>query len=313
MQQEKNIVKRQFVPSEHKFIDKTALKMYIENTVYKTFLECKNMKKVISLCLAGLILVAFCSCGRGEEDDGKALLTADSTINVTSNAGVISLNEDVAAIMLGVFSPEHLGLSDVIETYTLKLGATKVFGNDACLVEAYAEGSDSPEGIFAILGQDCYVFKDNKYMLLTLDGPVDVTNVQPVTVSPNESAGDETNTDNVDSQTQTSSESQGATISATEPQTYAQLSSGMQYNAENDKKMKEKFSSYSKEDLGIEKDLNEYILVATGNSTTALEGEKVYIVYLYEKDGTKSPFKLAITDAGAYKFNETNNKFEKLN
>lgn len=271
------------------------------------------MKKVISLCLAGLIFVALCSCGRGEEDDGKALLTADSTINVTSNAGVITLNEDVAAIMLGVFSPEHLGLSDVIETYTLKLGATKVFGNDACLVEAYAEGSDSPEGIFAILGQDCYVFKDNKYMLLTLDGPVEVTNVQPVTVTPDESAGDETNADSTDSQTQTNGESQGTTATSTEPQTYAQLSSGMQYNAESDKKLKEKFSSYSKEDLGIEKDLSEYVLVATGNSTTALEGEKVYIVYLYEKDGTKTTFKLAITDENAYKFNETNNKFEKLN
>ena len=87
------------------------------------------MKKFISLCLVSIVLIAFCSCGRGEEDDGKALLTADSTINVTSNAGVITLNEDVVAIMLGVFSPEHLGLSDVIESYTLKLGATKVFGN----------------------------------------------------------------------------------------------------------------------------------------------------------------------------------------
>ena len=90
----------------------------------------------------------------------------------------------------------------------------------------------------------------------------------------------------------------------------------MQYNAENDRKLKEKFSSYSKETLGIEKELSEYILVATGNSTTVLEGEmfyKVYIVYLYEKDGTKSPFKLAITDTDAYKFNETNSQFEKLN
>ncbi len=265
------------------------------------------MKKIISLCLVAVVLVAFCSCGRGEEDDGKALLTADSTINVTSNAGVITLNEDVVAIMLGVFSPEHLGLSDVIESYDLKLGATKVFGNDACLVEAYAEGSDSPEGIFAISGQDCYVFKNNKYMLLTVDGPVDVTDNQVVTPSPDESAGAENNSNASTSQAETNQ------VSTTEGQTYAQLQSGMQYNAENDKKLKEKFSSYSKEALGIEKDLSEYVLVATGNSTTALEGEKVYIVYLYEQDGTKTTFKLAITDDGAYKFNETNGKFEKLN
>lgn len=271
------------------------------------------MNKIIGLCLVVMLLVAFCSCGRGEEDDGKALLTADSTINVTSNAGVITLNEDVVAIMLGVFSPEHLGLSDTIDNYDIKIGATKVFGNDACLVEAYTEGSDTPEGIFAILGKECYVYKDNQYMLLTVNGPIEVTNVPTVTVSPNESAGDETGTNNTDSQTEITDESQLVT---TEPQTYAQLSSGMQYNAENDKKLKEKFSSYSKETLGIEKELSEYILVATGNSTTVLEGEtfyKVYIVYLYEQDGTKTNFKLAITDDSAYKFNEANSQFEKLN
>ncbi len=270
------------------------------------------MKKIINLCLVAVVLVAFCSCGRGEEDDGKALLTADSTINVTSNAGVISLNEDVAAIMLGVFSPEHLGLSDVIQSYDLKLGATKVFGNDACLVEAYAEGSDSPEGIFAILAQDCYVFKNNKYMLLTVDGPVEVTDSQVVTPSPSESAGDETDANTSSAQTEATTEDVGQVVT-TQSQTNPQLPSGMQYNVENDKKLKEKFSSYSKEALGIEKDLSEYVLVATGNSTTALEGEKVYIVYLYEKDGTKTAFKLAITDDSAYKFNETNGKFEKLN
>ncbi len=268
------------------------------------------MKKIISLCLVAMLLVAFCSCGRGEEDDGKALLTADSTINVTSNAGVITLNEDVAAIMLGVFSPEHLGLSDIIQNYELKLGATKVFGNDACLVEAYADGSDSPEGIFAILGQECYVFKNNQYMLLTVDGPIEVTTNPAVVVSPDESAGDEANTNNTDSQSETNDAGQ---VTTTQPQTNPQLPSGMQYNAENDKNLKENFSSYSKEALGIEKELDEYILIATGNSATATDGEKVYIVYLYEKDGTKTSFKLAITDNGAYKFNETNKKFEKLN
>ncbi len=266
------------------------------------------MKKFISLCLVSLILVAFCSCGRGEEDDGKALLTADSTINVTSNAGVITLNEDVAAIMLGVFSPEHLGLSDVIESYTLKLGATKVFGNDACLVEAYAEGSDSPEGIFAILGQDCYVFKNNQYMLLTAGGPVEVTTNPSVTSSANESAGDET-----ESLDATEATAEAVSQSATQPQTNPQLPSGMQYNEANDKNLKETFSSYSKETLGIEKELEEYVLVAAGGTAIAVDGEKVYTVQIYEKDGTKTEYKLAISDNGPYKYNTETQKFEKLN
>jgi hypothetical protein len=265
------------------------------------------MKKFISLCLVSIVLIAFCSCGRGEEDDGKALLTADSTINVTSNAGVITLNEDVVAIMLGVFSPEHLGLSDVIESYTLKLGATKVFGNDACLVEAYAEGSDSPEGIFAILGQDCYVFKNNQYMLLTADGPVEVTTSPVVTNSTDESAGDET--ESLEGIGTTEAVSQAAT----QPQTNPQLPSGMQYNEANDKNLKETFSSYTKETLGIEKELEEYVLVAAGGTAIAVDGEKVYTVQIYEKDGTKTEYKLAISDNGPYKYNTEIQKFEKLN
>ena len=303
--QERNTKKKQFVPSDYKFIDKITPKLYIELYIIKNS-ECYIMKKFISLCLVSIILVAFCSCGRGEEDDGKALLTADSTINVTSNAGVITLNEDVAAIMLGVFSPEHLGLSDVIESYTLKLGATKVFGKDACLVEAYAEDSDSPEGIFAILGQDCYVFKNNQYMLLTADGPVEVTTNPLVTNSVDESAGDETGASE-------SNEATEVAQSATQPQTNPQLPSGMQYNEANDKKLKATFSSYSKETLGIEKELDEYVLVAVGGTATAIDGEKVYTVQIYEKDGTKTAYKLAISDNGPYKYNTETQKFEKLN
>lgn len=271
------------------------------------------MKKFISLCLVSIILIAFCSCGRGEEDDGKALLTADSTINVTSNAGVISLNEDVAAMMLGIFSPEHLGLSDVIESYNLKLGATKVFGMDACLVEAYAEGSDSPEGIFAILGQNCYVFKNNKYMLLTVDGPVEVETTQNVTTLPNESAGDDVTGYSSPEDAGNENNGQVATTLPIQPQTNPTLQSGLRYDENNDNSLKKLFSSYQKETLGLEKDLNEYVLIAKGNVAIDSNGAKLYVVCVYEKDGTELDVKLGMNDENVYKFNETNNRFEKLN
>ena len=272
------------------------------------------MNKKIGLWLIAIVLVTFCSCGRGEEDDGKALLTADTTINVTSNAGVITLNEDVAVIMLGVFSPEHLGLSDSIETYDIEIGATKVFGNDACLVEAYADGSDTPEGVFAILGQECYVYKNNKYMLLTVDGPIEVVTNAEATFSPDETAGDEVSDSDIQADESATIEgSQGVTTPVTAVIQTPQTSTGFKYNVENDKNLKQKFSSYSKETLGIEKDLNEYVLIASGSSTTALDGETVFIVHIYEQDGTKTSYKLGITDTGAYKFSDTVNKFDKLN
>ena len=54
---------------------------------------------------------------------------------------------------------------------------------------------------------------------------------------------------------------------------------------ENNQNLQEKFSSYSKEELGIEKNLSEYVLVVAGTTTTAENGETVYIVRIYDKDG----------------------------
>ncbi len=275
------------------------------------------MKKIVLFGLLTACVLVFCSCGRETEDDGKALLTADSTINVTSNAGVITLNEDVATVMLGVFLPEDLGLNDEISSYELKLGETTIFGKSGCLVEAYGDNKEKPEGIFAIVGQECYVFSNNQYMLLTLDGPVEVTTMPVVENQQPEASGDVVD-NNIASQpvTEIVTNANGETeIQIQQPvvtQPVTPMNPGFKYSAENDKVFKQKFSVYSQEELGVNKDINEFILDTSGVTTIAEDGEKVYIINVFEKDGTKTEFKLAFSEKGNYKFNTEINKFQKL-
>ena len=132
------------------------------------------MKKIIAILLILSCIAVFAACGKNEEDDGKALETAETYVEITGNAGSLTLDENVARTLLEVYDKELLGLSKDIYEYELKLSATRFMEKDACLVEAFLEGAEKPEGTFVILGQQCYVYnsKKQKYLLLTVDGQV---------------------------------------------------------------------------------------------------------------------------------------------
>ena len=237
------------------------------------------MKKFIAILLVFCFVVAFAACGKNkyEEDDGKALETAETYISVSGNSGSMALDANLAKSMLEIFPKENLGLTKDISEYELKLSVTRFMENDACLVEAFDEEEESPEGTFVISGQDCFVYnpKTQKYMLLTADGVVEVT---PVTT---ENAG----------------ENQSTTELA------------FDYDPDNNQKLQERFSSYSKEKLGIEKELTEYILVAPGTTTAAENGETIYIVRLYEKNGDVTNYTLAFNESSNYIFDYSVNKY----
>ena len=129
-----------------------------------------------------------------------------------------------------------------------------------------------------IFGQQCFVYdqKTKQYLLLTLDGPV-----------------------KYEVATENSEQS-----STTEP--------AFKYDVENNKKLQEKFSSYSKKKLGIEKEISEYVLVVTGTTTTAENGETVYVVRLYEKTGESTNNTLAFNADGNYAYDNELNKYVKL-
>lgn len=238
------------------------------------------MKKIIAILLVLSFVAVFAACGKNEEDDGKALETAETYIAVSGNSGSMSLDENIARSMLEIFSREDLGLSKDFSEYELKLSVTRFMDNDACLVEAFYEKEESPEGTFVIAGQDCFVYnpKTQKYLLLTADGVVEV---KPVTSDKAE-------------------ENQSTTEQA------------FNYDAENNKKLQERFSAYDKTKLGIEKELSEYILVAPGTTTTAKNGETVYVIRLYNKNGEVTNYTLAFNENNNFIFDYNENKYVAL-
>lgn len=238
------------------------------------------MKKFIAILLILVCLMVFASCGKNQEDDGKTLETAETYVEITGNAGEISLDENVARTLLEVYDKESLGLSKDIYDYDLKLSATRFLDNDACLVEAFFEGGEKPEGTFIILGQQCFVYnpKTQAYLLLTTEGAVEF---------------DTTAASQTDAQ-----------ASTTEP--------AFRYDENNNKILQEKFSSYSKRSLGIEKELSEYVLIVPGTTTTAENGETVYVIRLYEKTGEATNQTLAFNENGNYVFDYDKNRYVAL-
>lgn len=242
------------------------------------------MKKIIAILVILSCFVAFVSCGKqpSEQDiekiESEVLETAETYVEVTGSSGSISLDESVAKTLLSVYPKKIMGLSKDIEDYDLKLSATRFANTDACLVEAFLDGAEAPEGTFVILGQQCFVYnkKSQKYLLLTLEGAVEFS-----------STGDETKEE-----------------STTEP--------AFRYDKEGNSKLHEKFAPYSKETLGLEKELSKYILVASGTTTTAENGEMVFVIRLYEKNGETTNNTLAFNENGNYVFDYEINKYKKL-
>ena len=238
------------------------------------------MKKIIAILLMLSCIAVFAACVKNEADDGKTLETAETYVEITGNAGSLTLDENVARTLLEVYDKERLGLSKDIYEYELKLSATRFMEKDACLVEAFLEGAEKPEGTFVILGQQCYVYmpKTKKYVLLTASGLSELET--------------------------TNSESNQAESATTAP--------AFIYDEGNDEKLHKKFSFYSKSKLGLEKDLSEYILVVTGTTTTAEDGETVYVIRLYEKTGEATNNTLAFNENGNYVFDYDINRYVKL-
>lgn len=238
------------------------------------------MKKLIAILLVFCCIAVFASCGKNEEDDGKALETAETYVEITGNAGALSIDENVARTLLEAYDIESLGLSKDIYEYDLKLSPTRFMDKDACLVEAFIGGSKTSEGTFVILGQQCFVYmpKTQKYMLLTADG---VTEYETVPQSDVKDVGETTELP-------------------------------FKYDENNNKRLQEKFSSYSKEKLGLDKALTEYVLVATGTTTTAENGETVFVIRLYEKTGEATNNTLAFNENGNYVFDFDLNRYVKL-
>lgn len=245
------------------------------------------MKKYLALFLVVAMLLCFASCdGKEQEDDGKALETADTYIAVENNNGSVDLNEDTAKTLLGIYTPQQLGLKNTIDNYKLVLSAAKFEGQDGCKIEAFAEKAETPEGTFMIIGNAHYVFNKTQNKFVPIN--------PAATVKP----------------------SVGATGDVTEGTTALNIPDDpeitFQYHKQNNYLMRERFSKYDYKTLGLSKALTEYVFIVNGTPAKATDGETVYLVTVHEKNGDETGVKLAFSEKGEYIRNAEKQVFEKL-
>lgn len=233
------------------------------------------MKKIISVLMVLIMLVSLAACGKVNNGGN----TTETFVGVSSKGGSVDINADSAKLLLGSYTPSQLGLVDPIEYYELVLSAEEYNGATACKVEAFAEDAKAPEGVFLIDGNACYVYDSKKqdYVLLG-DNKTSVTK----------------------------SSASGTTAIPVDPEI------SMQYHHGNNEKMRERFSKYDVADMGLSRAVEELVFIVTDFSVKSIDGETVYGVEVYEKNGTKLPAKLAFSENGEYIYNTEEGGYVKL-
>ncbi len=232
------------------------------------------MKRILSVAIVIVMLLSLAACGK----DKSGSETQVSFNDVSNINGSVDVNEDSVKLLLGAFTAKQLGLKDTIEFYDLTLSAYEKDGKTMCKVEAFAEGAKSAEGTFLVDGATCYVYNAKKkdYVLLT--------------------------TGNV-----------GATKApATGPTIPVDPEISMQHHHGNNESMHKLFSKYELSQLGLSKDVKDLVFIVPGNTLKALDGSNVYIVEVYEKNGTKLPVRLGFSEKAEYIFSNKKSGFVKL-
>lgn len=259
------------------------------------------MKKLFPVLILMLVLCVFASCGK-EEDENTALVTADSHVDVTAGNGSVAITEDVAAVILGEFTPEELGLEKTIDEYALKLSPTLVENTDGCLVEVFEsqqaleDEASTPAGTFAIVGMDVYIF----------NAETGFKRLVPTSSVGNEESEDAENTEQSgdDPETESVPESTTAAPVPTEPETINE--------EENRNNLRSLFAKYSTQKLGLKKDITEYEFIPTPATAIASDGETVYAIRVETADGESTGVHLAFNESGEYLFNDNSGVYEKL-
>lgn len=225
------------------------------------------MKKIITILIAVIVVAAVLfgvTMAIKKYKENNALATAETVYEVSDNIGTVTVSESVARQMLGQYPNEILGVSKPLNKYIFKLSETRLLEKNACLVELFLTEEDSePQATFAIIGYDCFVYDKVKGEFLLLTLSGAFSVEQPAT--------------NLDT-----------------TKTF--------YDEANNTQLHKIIDGFSKESLGFSKAPSEYIMVATGTSVTASDGATVYVVRMYEQDGTQTNYTCAFTEKNVYKF-----------
>lgn len=243
------------------------------------------MRRLVVLSAVFVLLCALASCGHGD----NVAVTADTGVDVSGAAAGVSLTEETAKELLGAFEPDLLGIEKPIEEYFLRLSATRVLEQDGCLVEAFetedeVKNATAAVGTFAIVGVDCYVYDVNsgKFLLLTNGGAVD-TDTLTTTEAPTDENGE-----------------------TVPPSPFNER------QQEENKTLSKRFAAYTAAQLGLANAPDTYFYTFAESTVTAADGATVYVVKLYEQDGTPTGYTVAIGENGDYAYDAQNKVYVAL-
>lgn len=234
------------------------------------------MKKIVKIFILVIVVSAVLfgiAMGVKKYKENNALATADTVVDVSNDFGTINVSESVAIQMLSQYNNEVLGISKPINEYVMKLSECQVNGENGCKVELYlTEESETPSSVFAIAGYNCFKFDAVTNKYLLLTQNGAFEVVEQTT-------GEETT---------------------------------LFYDEENNKSLQKMFNGCSKDTLGFEKEITEYVMVTTGASVKAVDGKTVYIIKMYEQDGTATNYTCAFTKGAIYKYDTVQKQYVKI-
>ena len=219
------------------------------------------------------VILFLIAMGVKKYREDNALMTADSAFDVSNDIGVFTINESVAVQILSQYPSEVLGLSKPVDDYIMKLSETMVVGKEACKVELYlTEEAETPSAIFAIAGYECFVYDVQANEFLLL-----------------------TNNGAFEVEEQTSN-----------------LETTLFYDEDNNQALHNLIDEYDKGTLGFAKEPSEYVMITTGVSVKAVDGKKVYIIKMYEKDGTETNYTCAFRKGAVYRYDVVQKQYIKI-
>ena len=234
------------------------------------------MKKIVTIFIAVIVVSAVLfgiAMGVKKYKENNALETADTVVDVSNEFGTMTVNESVATQMLGQYSNDILGISKPVNEYIMKLSECQVNGENGCKVELYlTEEAETPSAIFAIAGYNCYKFDATSNRYLLLTQNGAFEVVEQTT-------GEETT---------------------------------LFFDEENNKALQKMFQKCSKDELGFEKEITEYVMVTTGATVKAVDGKKVYIIKIYEQDGTETNYTCAFRKGAVYKYDAVQKQYVEI-
>lgn len=222
--------------------------------------------------MALLLVVSLAGC-KGDSSGGENPASDEGTsenITVNPDTGIISMDENVVKQLLSAYSADALGLSEDVYDYVFKLSQSELDGEACCVAKAYLKNPQKADGIFYIVGTECYRYDEaeNKYYLLTLEG----AQLADVEVATQPDAGT----------------TEGTTV-------YQRTEQDI--DDENTKVLRARYEKYDLSVVGLPKPITEYQFKATGKTAQAEDGTTVYVIYLME-DGQYTEFTFAIGTNG---------------